>query len=168
MTGHKLRNRSFWKLHSRGRRLPVGGGGKAREGRGGSTITSGAQCTKAKDRADSDSGLQIWNRKRKLIKYVEQTLRVCMCVCVPLCVCVYVCVCAPRFFLRSTAFCYLFYCSFQFQLSVLPWTAFYFILISNMFFQERKCTELPVGCAPYNWVPPAPPLLLLLSRDSHH
>lgn len=142
-------------------------GGKAREGRGGSTITSGAQCTKAKDRADSDSGLQIWNRKRKLIKYVEQTLRVCIAVCVCPCVYVSVCVCSPFF---PAFYCVLLFILLQFSVSALslPWTAFYFILISNMFFQERKCTELPVGCAPYNWVPPAPPLLLLLSRDSHH
>lgn len=73
--------------------MPGVGGreGKGSNGEGGggaATITSGAQCTKAIDRAESDSGLQIWKRKRKLIKYVEQTLRVC----VPLCECVCVCV----------------------------------------------------------------------------
>lgn len=96
-----------------------------------STITSGAQCTKAKDRAESDSGLQIWKRKRKLIKYVEQTLRVCIgwCVCMaaPVCMCVCVCSCffcvLLRFVIYFTAVfsfsfeftldCILFYFNFQ-------------------------------------------------------
>lgn len=65
----------------------------------------------------------------------------CVCPCVNVCVCV----CSSFF---PAFYCVLLFILLQFSVSALslPWTAFYFILISNMFFQERKCTELPVGC----------------------
>lgn len=129
MTGHKLRNRSrvafFLEAAQQSQEVARRGKG-GRQVEGDSTITSGAQCTKAKDRAESDSGLQIWKRKRKLIKYVEQTLRVCIgwCVCMgaPVCVlvfsafyCVFVIYFTAvfSFSFEFTLDCILFYFNFQ-------------------------------------------------------